>query len=76
MLVQHIVVYITVLLRYGEVVEHWTMCRENTFIFDFFKFLFNIILPKSKGLRSSPYILCLSIPIAAHPQEHIPDFLL
>jgi len=28
-LVQHIVVYIRVLLRNGVVVEHWTICREN-----------------------------------------------
>jgi hypothetical protein len=32
----------------------------HAFTFGFFKFLFNIILPKSNGLRSSPYIfVCL-----------------
>lgn len=54
-------------LCYGLVKERggcWTldhMQRElnpgHTFTFGFFKFLFNIILPKSKGLRSSPYSL-------------------
>lgn len=60
-LVQNIVVYVTVSLRNGEVVKHWTICRENliqaTPSHPVCKFLFNIILPKSKGLRSSPYSL-------------------